>query len=153
MFVPTEERVRMWRAVIPRWWTCSRTRDLQTQRLGSPKDKGSLRHLNKLIALGQVALVTKYQNITPQSHESKTYFTLASRNYPSFQIRTSTDFSQGKHLVLWSMFMSKNFCLYSIWKYAHNPLWSSFCLYVLRAHTEPCWRLLSPLQREQNLAE
>lgn len=51
-----------------------------------------------------------------------TYFTLASRNYASLQIRSSTDFSQGKHLVFWSMFMSKNSCLYSIWKYAYNPL-------------------------------
>lgn len=74
----------MWRAVIPRWWACHRTRDLQTLRLDSPKDKGSPRHLNKLIALGQVALVTKYQNVILQSCESKIYFTLARRNYASF---------------------------------------------------------------------
>lgn len=74
----------MWRAVIPRWWACNRTRDLQTLRLDSPKDKGSPRHLNKLIALGQVALVTKYQNVILQSREPKIYFTLARRNYASF---------------------------------------------------------------------
>lgn len=147
MFVPTQGRRRMWRAVIPSWWTCSRTRDLQTYRLGSPRDKGSLRHLNKLIALGQVALVMKCQNIIPQAHESTTYFTLASRNYASFQIRSSTDFSQGKRLVLWSMFMSKKFCLYSIWKWAHKLLQLSVPIHAACSHrttftptfTTPTW--------------
>lgn len=45
--------------------------------------------MNKVMALGQEALVTKYQNVILQSPGPKIYFALARRNYASFPDKES----------------------------------------------------------------